>query len=151
MNLENILAEELSTLRQDIITRHEQAGQVATGQTRDTFKVHVTGPVSAELEMPAHLETLESGRAAGAIPAGFKDILLRWSQAKGLTFETDADFNRWAYFVSKKIHEEGTTLYRSGQTLDIYTTPMEEFEERLTTRISNHYYNKITNHLSQIK
>lgn len=148
MNLETILYEELLQLRQDIITRHEQAGQVATGQTREAFSINITSPFTAELQMPAYAQALEKGRAPGAIPADFKDILFRWSQAKGLVFATDADFNRWAYFVSKKIREEGTTLYRSGQTLDIYTTPVSEFEQRLAKRITDYYSTRIINHLS---
>lgn len=141
--VEIIIAQELDKLRDDIIRRHEQAGQVATGRTRESFQVRLTGPMSGELTGATYAEVLERGRGPGKVPADFKNILARWATAKGITFSNETDFNRWAYFVSKKIREEGTTLYRSGQTVDVFQSAIEDFAGKIVPRISQFYATEI--------
>ena len=141
MEISDILKEELETLKTDIIARHEQSGQVASGDTKASFNEYLTSGYSGVLEGAAYVGVLERGRRAGKVPYDFKDILQRWAQAKGLAFSTQADFNRFAYFVTKKIREEGTELYRTGkmhnnQEPDIFTTPIAEFTERLSSKVA---------------
>lgn len=143
----DILTEELGKLKEDIIKRHEGAGQVASGKTRASFEDYLTSERSGVLEGAGYAGVLERGRKPGKVPYDFKDILQRWAVAKGLTFESQSDFNRWAYFVSKKIREEGTELYRSGKQEDIFTTPIRNFENNLSERIAAFYETEIENNL----
>ena len=145
--ISDILKDELATLKADVIQRHEQSGQVASGRTRASFDEYLTSEYSGVLEGAGYSGVLEKGRKAGKVPYDFKDILQRWAQAKGLTFATQSDFNRWAYFVTKKIREEGTALYRSQQQEDIFTTPIAEFTERLSDRVATFFETEIKNQI----
>lgn len=150
VQLNDILIKELEQLKSDIIRRHEEAGQVASGRTRAAFEVRVNDN-NGQLLGNAYVGVLERGRRAGKVPYNMRDILLRWAEMKGIAFDSETSANRWAYFVAKKIKEEGTKLYRSGQRLDIMTTPVEEFTERLSERISVLYENEITNEIFNFK
>lgn len=134
--IETILQEELEELKDEIIKRHENAKQVASGKTRDAFEIDVDGLHGILLGAP-YSGVLESGRKPGKVPYNFREILKKWAAVKGITFETETDLNRWAYFASKKIEREGTKLYRSGNNEDIFSTAVVEFEERLNNKIGD--------------
>ncbi|MCL1868375.1 MAG: hypothetical protein FWF72_05465 [Paludibacter sp.] len=72
---------------------------------------------------------------------------LKWAKVKDLTFKSDTDAKRWAYFVTKKIREEGTELYRSKRTEDIFETPVADFTERLAERIAGVFQTRIENEI----
>lgn len=152
MNVPEIIQEELSFLKDDIIVRHEQAGQVASGRTKESLKTYGTSPFNGVLEGASHIGVLERGRSAGKVPYNFKEILQRWAQAKGLIFPSSQDFDRWAYFVAKRIREEGTELYRTGRLhnggeADVLTKPIEAFRGRLSERLSLFFQAEITNNI----
>ncbi|OJV40841.1 MAG: hypothetical protein BGO29_14835 [Bacteroidales bacterium 36-12] len=151
MDISKILHEELLQLKNDVIYRHEQARQVASGKTRSMFDEYLTSDYSGVLEGASYVGVLERGRGAGKVPYNFKDILQRWAQAKGLTFKSEADFNRWVYFVIKKIKEEGTTLYRSESNEDIFSTPISEFTDRLSSRVVSYFETEIKNQIYEHK
>ena len=140
----DILSKELEQLKEDIIRRHEEAGQVASGRTRAAFEVKVSDS-SGQLLGNSYAGVLERGRRGGKVPYDFKDILLRWAEAKGIYFANNTDARRWAWFVTQKIQREGTTLYRSGQTVDIFTTPIADFTERLSKQLAAGYRSEIIN------
>lgn len=143
----DILSEELDQLRADIIIRHEKAGQVASGRTRDALEVKVTDLTSGQLLGPAYSGVLEKGRKEGGVPKDFIDILKRWAAAKGITFSDEKQLTRWANAVKWKIIREGSKLYRSRQTEDIFTTPYESFGDRLYGRIAAYYEQDIKNQI----
>lgn len=134
MNIREILNSELNILKNDIVSRHKAAGQVASGRTAASFEVKLTEN-GGQLLSANYAGVLERGRKPGKVPFDFKNILLKWAAAKGISFQSDADANRWAYFVAQKIKREGTTLYRSGRTEDIFETAIADFSDRLTERI----------------
>jgi hypothetical protein len=142
--ISDILSKELEQLKADIIRRHEEAGQVASGRTRASFEVKVSDS-NGQLLGNSYAGVLERGRRGGKVPYDFKDILLRWAEAKGIYFANNTDARRWAWFVTQKIRREGTALYRSGQTVDIFTTPIDEMTERLAKKLAGLYTNEITN------
>jgi hypothetical protein len=144
MNLQPIIQSELEQLKAEIIFRHEQAGQVASGKTRASFEI-VTSESSGELWGNSYVGVLERGRKPGKVPYNFRDILKRWATAKGISFSSEADMNRWAYFVAKKIREEGTLLYARGRREDIFETPINNFIDRITNRIGSIYQSEIEN------
>ena len=142
--ISDILSKELEQLKSDIIRRHEEAGQVASGRTRASFEVRVSDS-NGQLLGNSYVGVLERGRRAGKVPYDFKDILLRWAEAKGIFFANNTDAKRWAWFVTQKIRQEGTTLYRSGQTVDVFTTPITDFTERLSKQLTAEYRSEIIN------
>ena len=146
MNTTQIIYEELQTLEQDIVLRHEQAGQVASGKTRASFLV-TADLTSGQLTGNSYVGVLERGRKPGGVPKDFIDIIQRWAQAKGISFSDEKQFNRWANAVKWKIIREGTKLYRSGQNQDIFETPIAQFSQRLPARIANYYTDEITNEI----
>ncbi len=144
-SIPDILQEELNQLRTDIIFRHEQAGQVATGKTREALQIQIPNQMTGQLVGFAYSGVLERGRKQGGVPRDFIDILKRWAAAKGISFSDEKQFNLWANAVKWKIIREGTKLYRGGQREDIFTTPYEELNIRLSARISTYFENEINN------
>lgn len=146
MNATQILTEELNTLSNDISRRIETSGAAASGATQKSLEVEVNG-VFGVLKGASHIGVLKGGRKPGKVPRDFIDILKRWAQAKGLSFQDEKQFDLWANAVKWKIIREGTKLYQSGQTQDIFDTPIEDFEKRLTERIGNYYEVEIKNEI----
>lgn len=146
-SIQDILTHELATLEKEITSRHQQAGQVASGKTRASFAHFIKGGYTGILEGAIYSGVLERGRRPGKVPFKFTDIIKRWAIAKGITFSTKSDFNRWAYFVAQKIKNEGTRLYRSGQTEDIFSTPIDEFSDRLLKKVSTYFEAEIENEI----
>lgn len=145
-DIENILSEELILLKEEIIRRHEAAGQVASGKTKTEFESNANGRIGSLLGA-GYSGVLEKGRKPGPVPRNFVDIIKRWAIAKQITFSTQDDFDRWANAVKWKIIKEGTTLHRSGQTEDIFTTPIEMSVNRIMSRISSSLMEEINNQI----
>lgn len=147
MTIEDILLQEFKELRRDIIDNHTDAGQVASGRTRDSLSIDNVTDRGGQLSGASYIGVLETGRKGGKVPYDFIDILKRWAQAKGLTFSNEKDFNRWAWFVSQKIKREGTALYNRSGKEDIFTTAIKDFESRLANQTVVFYQQKITNEI----
>lgn len=145
MDLSKVIKSELEQLRNDIQTAHINAGQKASGKTGASLSVENVTTNSGELWGASYIGVLETGRKGGKIPYDFKNILKRWALAKGLSFKSESDFNRWAYFVSQKIKNEGTKLYLAGGRKDILSQPITNFAERFTNRITSQFEKEITN------
>lgn len=146
MNKEQILYDELVNLQNAIVNAQVQSGQVATGKTKSSFSVEAT-QFKGTLFGASYLGVLKTGRKPGKVPRDFIDILKRWATAKGLSFSDEKQFNRWANAVKWKIIREGTKLYRSGQTIDIFDTPIENFSRSLAERTAIYYQEKIANEI----
>lgn len=142
-----ILHEELDTLLRDIIARHEEAGQVASGTTRDSFEVAIDGLHGRIMGNRWPAPVLETGRKGGKVPYGFKNIIREWIVAKGLRFKDDKQLDRWAAAIAWKIAREGTQLYRAGAPKDIFETPIAEFTQRLSERIAVFYAAEVVNNI----
>ena len=145
-----ILKEEFEILQKDVIKRHEDTGQVASGRTKASFDNYLTGSYSGVFVGASYSGVLEGGRKSGKVPFEMKQIIMEWAEAKGITFSTTKEFERWANAVAWKIRREGTELFRTGRmhngkTPDIFETPVAEFETRLNNRISTFYINEIEN------
>ena len=143
MNLETHLTE----LKDNIIARHVDAGQVASGRTKEGFEVKMLSPYHGQLLGYSYSGVLERGRRPGKTPKEFRLIIERWAIAKGITFSSEADRSRFAYFVSQKIRREGTKLYRSGSSIDIFSSAIEEMKETLTKELGVTYQIEIKNQI----
>ena len=144
MTTQHILKEELDILKSDIIVRIENSKQVATGKTKASFETKSTD-LNGQLLGASYVGVFERGRKPSGVPRDFIDILKRWAQVKGISFENEEKFNLWANAVKWKMIKEGTKLYRSGQTQDIFTTPIEQFTSRIAKRVIIYYETEILN------
>lgn len=137
IEIEEMLREVFEQARQDIIARHEQAGQVASGKTRDSLRSEIVpglSSVTATLYGRKCFAALETGskpweKKYKHPPRRFVDTIAQWMSDKGIT---DAS----AYLVARKIMNEGSSLYRSGGREDIFTPAMKEAEQRIDKEIS---------------
>lgn len=138
-----IIKRELETLRVDIINRHIKAGQRATGNTANSLNVKNVSDLGGELWGAEYIGVLEQGRKPGKVPYDFKQILIKWARAKGITFGSQKELNSFAYFLAKKIREEGTKTFHQKE--DIFTTPIKDFTERLVRELGKLYITDIKN------
>lgn len=153
-HIPEILLEELAQLQEDIITRHERAGQVATGRTKASFSHKLTGFYTGVLEGAAYSGALERGRGPikRLTPTDFLERLREWIVAKGLDYGGSPEgLERLAKFLRWWINKNGTWAFRSGQSNDIFTTPMSDFSARLTDRIGNLFISEVTEDLYNYK
>ena len=141
------LEKSLNDLKDNIISRHIAAGQVASGRTKAGFEIKMLTPLHGQLWGYSYSGVLEQGRRGGKIPKEFRLIIERWAIAKGITFSSEADRSRFAYFVAQKIRREGTKLYRTGGSIDIFSSAIEEMKETLTKELGVTYQQEIKNQI----
>jgi hypothetical protein len=140
MTVKEIIDRELNQLKIEIIDRHIRAGQRATGRTAKSLVV-TTQDMSGQLSGAEYIGVLEKGRKKGKVPYDFKNLLIRWAKAKGITFGSQKELNTFAYFLSKRIQKEGTSRFYKNE--DIFTTPVKEMTDRVTKEISKLYTTQI--------
>lgn len=108
-----------------------KAGQKASGRTIASLRVEVSddgGVLFGRMAFGA----LETGRRGGRVPKGFYHIILQWVKDKGISVENPKTF---AWFVSRKIAREGTSLFRSGGRADIYSNEIPKATDNVLNRI----------------
>ena len=143
----SVLQNAIENLKDNIISRHIAAGQVASGRTKAGFEIKMLTPLHGQLWGYSYSGVLEQGRRGGKTPKEFRLIIERWAIAKGITFSSEADRSRFAYFVAQKIRREGTKLYRSGGSIDIFSSAIEEMKETLTKELGVIYKQEIKNQI----
>ena len=106
---------ELNMETQDVNASGRTMGSLAVVSDNDGLRLGLFGNAHAPLG------TLEVGRAGGKVPAGFYQIIKKWTRDKGLQFASETERGTFAYFVSRKIAREGTQRHRLP--VDVYSTP----------------------------
>jgi hypothetical protein len=137
IEIEDMMREVFEQMRRDIIARHEQAGQVASGRTRDSLRSEIMpgmSSVTATLYGRKYFAALETGSKPWAKqyqhpPKPFVETIAEWMKDKGITGVS-------AYLVARKIMQEGSSLYRSGGRNDIFTPAMQDAERKIDEQIS---------------
>lgn len=127
-----VVREELENLKQKIIDNHLRAGQKASGRTIASLRIEATDDTGILFGRKA-FGTLETGRRGGRVPKGFYHIILQWVKDKGIQVENPKTF---AWFVSRKIAREGTSLYRQGGRADIYSNEIPNTTETILRRLT---------------
>lgn len=156
INLEALAAsinDEIQRSVAAIKQRHLDAGQKASGKTLNSIRGEVTvGTTSlrAIIYGRAPFTDLEVGAGPGGRPSNFYRIILDWMHFKGIHGDPipykRQQSERWqpkytpedrcdrtlAYFISKKIEEEGTRRYRNeSERKDIYSTEVASVVSRI--------------------
>ncbi len=144
---QQILELGLQNMRAAIISRSIDAGQKASGRTYGHLEIRNVTDTHGEFWGPTWVAVWEDGRKPGRVPYDFAAIIMEWATNKGISFASSdpVTFERWARGVAWHIHRYGTELYRSGQKLDIFETPIAEFERWLTGKLKEFYAGYLTN------
>jgi hypothetical protein len=101
---------------------HERAGMRTTGSTLEAFgneQKEDGSLLTQEIFGADHVGALEYGRKpSGDGDGSLKEIIYRWAEQKGLfaQFEKQYEKDGLAYIITRKIHNEGTLLFRTGKT-----------------------------------
>jgi len=102
-------------------------------------EVIINGPVNAR--------SLQRGIRPGTWPKGYAKIIRDWAIAKGLSFQTNEELERFSYAVANKIKQEGSRQFRTHTYYDIYDSPFEECMDRITNRLSSSYLDLILDNI----
>lgn len=146
-----VLAEDAgSTLVSEIKQRHADPAngengkpQMTTGKTIGLLHIERTA-TGFKLIGWTYSGTYEEGRApsknawgsGGSGSTDWSDSLIRWAEAKGITFKDERQAQGWAYCVMRKIATQGSKRYRDPSARrDIFTTPINNMTETLRKQI----------------
>jgi hypothetical protein len=112
-----ILNNAVKEIQQNIVA----SGQNVTGKTKDSFKTFDNGNIIG-IEANKFFGVLETGRGPGKMPYNSKQIIREWMDAKGIFQDkTESAKNSIAYFITRKIQNNGTQLYVDKGRKDIYS------------------------------
>ena len=126
-----------------LIDYHLQAGQRTTGKTIEQCESKVED-LNLEVLGADHVDTLEYGRDKGIMPP--VQAIFDWAEAKGLMAQFDKEYKKrgFAYVVARKIGQEGSYMFRFGQTFSGFQNPvskafsearLEQLKERLGEKV----------------
>jgi hypothetical protein len=141
----------LLQLEKEIIQNSIQAGQVASGKTIQSFEVEVNDHRGI-LRAAPHLMALENGRGPTKVWVKKESTLFEkikewlWYKFK-IPLRTKHN-SRLAYIITRKIHAEGTRLYRmggrSGVVSNVITDQrIEAFLRTYATKFSAHIRSEV--------
>lgn len=146
--------ERLARLAADIRIEMDSKGINASHRTERALKVYrYDGGVRLVIGAGdvAPLETLEVGVKAGVqkdTPT-FRAVLFKWSRDKGISFASDKERARFAYFLSKRIEREGTL--RNKQPEDVYSSAARVAVRDIRIMLRQNYEKIITNKIHKFK
>jgi hypothetical protein len=104
----------LNTLGFEIKANQIRQGKNVTGKTALSIEAEADDKGGALYGNISAL-ALETGRKSGKVPYGFKSIILKWINDKGIfQGETDSKKNSIAFLIARKIQREGTQIHRQG-------------------------------------
>lgn len=122
----------LTSARDNIRASMESKGVNASGRTSASLQVVQRGDSIMLIKAAgnnAPMQTLQTGRAGGKVPAGFYDIIKQWSRDKGLSFANERERNTFAYFTARKIAREGTARHK--EPIEVYDTIVDDAVEEI--------------------
>lgn len=132
----DIIKQELTAARDEIVLLQKTWSKYASGKTSESLEVSVESDGHGWVSAPAYFGALQEGRKGGKVPAYFPEIIKRWAVAKGLSFASEQDLERFANAVAWKIKREGTKMYRDNEHIDLITDPANNAYKRIADRIS---------------
>lgn len=147
----NTLSDEIMRVLNDtgaqIRANMEREGLNASGHTSASIHTRNEGTQFLLVgggEGAAPIPTLELGRRAGKVPAGFYGIILDWTREKGLQFPDETERKTFAYFLSRKIAREGSERYRDpSKRKDVYSTAVTDAKAEIANVVRTYARNTI--------
>lgn len=111
-----------------------------TGATEASFAGLATDE-ELQITGAAHMQALISGRRPTTTGTSSGErlsvILARWAENKGLVLKRGQTYKGLGYVIARRIHAEGTALYRTGQPSGIIQSVLtQDWLTLLTARIA---------------
>lgn len=114
LDMKDILSKFLNTISQEIKQEAISQDRVASHKTEKSMYVEAdanTGILYGDIAA----NIWETGRKPGKAPGGFQSIILQWMRDKGIfQAEKAAKQRSIAFLITRKISNEGTSLFRKG-------------------------------------
>jgi hypothetical protein len=139
LEMKDILLQLLSQVSKDIKANQTAQHRTASGKTAQSLEPEATNTTGI-LYGNISVNVLETGRKPGAVPKGFKDIILKWMSDKGI-FQNEklSKQKSIAFLIARKIQEHGTALHIEGGksgVLSSVITPkrISDFETKVLQR-----------------
>lgn len=148
INIRDILTKALTNAKTQIQQHLASTGTNASGRTSASLAIEVGSDKGALFGRQA-FGTVETGRKAGRVPAGFRHIIYQWMQDKGVHAKITGNRSQrssdmsMAYLIARKIATEGSLLHRKGGREDIYSNVLPLTIERVEGEITNIYITNI--------
>lgn len=124
-DISEILRMQSLNLAEYIKQKHGQAGQIASGRTRDSITASSTGDTMQITARKGAATYMERGRKPGRVPHNFVAVIHDWMISKGLASGDEQQQLTTAWMIADSIAKNGTRLYQQGGTQDVYTKPIE--------------------------
>lgn len=149
----NIIMSFMLEIQKDIIQRSEATGQRATGETYSQFGIEAN-ETKGILYGSAWVMTLEDGRGpskGSGSDGSLKDKIYEWIGAKGVfNVSSEKEKRSLAYIIARKIHQEGTVLFRKGGGSGVISGAITE--ERINAFVgtfADYYLNRVVKSVKQ--
>lgn len=112
----------------------------ASGRTEQQLASQATDE-GLTLTGPPHVQALITGRrpTTGGNQGGPKlsEVLAQWAQDKGFPLGRGQSYKTIGFLIARRIHQQGTALYRSGQPSGILQSVLtKDWLTTLTARIA---------------
>lgn len=112
---------------QEIISNIDSTGQTASGDTARSIEVVKVGSNEWLLVGRAFIDSLERGRGptgsgSGSGQSTLQEKIYDWlpfADKYGITYDDDGERVSLSWAISKKIHKEGTKLYKEGKATGV--------------------------------
>ena len=153
MTTKEILDMEFKSIREDLITKHEQLGMKASGNWERELevKIETVSPIRAiaTLSGEHYTQQLVEGREPGRFPP--IQSIIDWIGFKGIRpIEENMKISSLAFLIARKIAREGTEYFKEGGTdlIESVVTPkriqeiIDKIGDTQTTVIVNSFINQ---------
>ena len=142
-----------------IVAKLQASIPKATGKTAK--KIHaVATQTTLDVFGPSYIFALEYGRGptnntSPSVPTLFEAIK-EWAFAKGIITDNSKQSNSIVYAITKKIHESGTKLYRSGTPSGVLTNVINQINynsllKDLSILLVEEYSSEVIRELKQLE
>lgn len=143
-----ILSDELTNLGIRIAQNIVKNGQYATGKTVQSIMTEMDGAYHGRLVGRKFFSALETGRARTKVttPSNptLQERILEWLIAKGITPTDGKSELSLSWAIARKIHKQGTKLFREGGRTDVYSNEIPQTITNIQSRVM--YYFKAQAH-----
>ena len=147
MTNEEIIEEEMESMRLGIVDFYRSTGMKASGQFEEETVVRIEGK-KAFVDSPSYALQLIKGRKPGTMPPISK--IESWIRSRGIKPVLDKiSISSLAFLIARKIKLEGTQYFQQGGTdlLDSVVTP--ERIQRILDRLSEYNLTEFTKRISR--
>lgn len=148
MTNEEIILEEMESIRAEMVKFYQDSGMKASGTFEAETVVRMEGN-KAFIDSPSYSVQLIRGRRPGTMPP--IQAIESWIRTKGIRpIQDEISISSLAYLIARKIKNEGTRYFKEGGTelLDSVVTPQRI--QRILDRVSEFNLTEFTQKVTRI-